>query len=345
MKKILKISDTEKKMILEMYGLKTESQTLNEQYAELENLIIRSFVKDLEKTDIKTFESLSKKLGRREGETLAGAFDRILTKAVETHGKDGGAAIMSFCRELTRVNDKFASEFYKTQKPVINQLKKQYPNDWEKLVDTNYGPKIKNLYKAEMVGGSSAASSAEKQLKQIKFEMNIKNAITSGKFNSMSKQQFDKEFVLVKQNLNSTSDLFNNTNSLDDAFSAIFSKHAQPQQIQEILDIMSYKIGMDKENKELFDYLLAKMQATSTYQSGKYNTPWMNDAASLGKDALKGAVNIATPIVEKAWGATLKTLKITAISIGVILFLTIIMIMRSCSSGPSGSSRTPYPED
>jgi hypothetical protein len=163
MKKILSVNATEKLRILEMHGfinkpnVINESNVINEQIKELETIFVKDFVKGLEKSDIKAFDELGVIIGKKADETLSGAFDRVLSLAITTGGRQEGAKVMQFCRKLSSVNDKFAEEFYKTQTDTINKLKQKYPADWEKLVKTNFGEEV--LEKAKKGTSSSSSSS------------------------------------------------------------------------------------------------------------------------------------------------------------------------------------------
>ena len=106
-----------------MHGFTNKTNVINEQYKELENIFIKDFVKGIEKTDTKAFDELGEIIGKRSDETLSGAFDRVLSKAINTNGREGGSKVLEFCRKLSTVNDKFAEKFYKTQIKTINKIK------------------------------------------------------------------------------------------------------------------------------------------------------------------------------------------------------------------------------
>jgi hypothetical protein len=154
MKKLLFVTENEKQTILEMHGFINNSNVINEQYIELEKIFINPLIKGLEKTDSKAFDELSTILGRRTDETLSGAFDRVLSKAVDYHSREDGINILKFCRKLSSINDQFAEEFYQSQIEVIDKIRlhPDYSKNWELMVKGNFGEKVLEKYKKNNMG-------------------------------------------------------------------------------------------------------------------------------------------------------------------------------------------------
>jgi hypothetical protein len=158
MKKLLFITENEKQTILEMHGFINKPNVINEQYVELRKVFANSLTKDLvkglEKSNSKKFDELSKILGRSTDETLLSAFNRTLTTAIRTEGREGGAQVFKFCRELSLINDQFAEEFMLQQIEVINKIRQspKYSEKWETLVKINYGEKVLEKYKKHNMG-------------------------------------------------------------------------------------------------------------------------------------------------------------------------------------------------
>jgi hypothetical protein len=149
MKKLLFVTENEKQTILEMHGFINNPNVINEQYVELEKIFINPLIKGLEKTDSKAFNELSTILGRGTDETLSGAFDRVLSKAVDQNSREAGINILKFCKKLSSINPQFAEEFYNNQIKVIDKIRQnpKYSNQWEKLIKDNYGEEVLEKYK------------------------------------------------------------------------------------------------------------------------------------------------------------------------------------------------------
>lgn len=165
MKKLLFVTENEKQTILEMHGFINNPNVINEEYtelekifknpyAELEKIFINPFVKGLEKSNPKAFDELSKILDRRADETLSGAFDRVLSKAVDNGSRADGVNALKFCKQLSLINDQFAEEFYKNQIEVINKIRlhPEYSKQWELMVKNNFGEKVLEKYKKNNMG-------------------------------------------------------------------------------------------------------------------------------------------------------------------------------------------------
>ena len=141
-----------------MHGFINKPNVINEQYAELRKVFANSLTKDLvkglEKSNSKKFDELSKILSRSTDETLLSAFNRALTTAIRTEGREGGAQVFKFCRELSLINDQFAEEFMLQQIEVINKIRQspKYSEKWETLVTINYGEKVLEKYKKHNMG-------------------------------------------------------------------------------------------------------------------------------------------------------------------------------------------------
>ena len=131
-----------------MHGFINKPNVINEQYIEIRKVFAKSLAKDLvkglEKSNSKKFDELSKILGRSTDETLLSAFNRMLTTAIRTDGREGGAKVLQFCRELSLINDQFAEEYMVQQIEVINKIRQspKYSDQWESLVKINYGEKV-----------------------------------------------------------------------------------------------------------------------------------------------------------------------------------------------------------
>lgn len=332
MKKILSVNETEKQRILEMHGFTKKTKVISEQYAELKGLLtknrfIEDFITSLEKSNSKSFDEVSTILGRQGDETLTKAFDRVLSKAVQTQGREGGVKILQFCKKLSTINSQFAEEFYKSQIKVIDKIKEKYPGNWETLVKTNYGEKILEKYKK----GTSSSSSSSK-LDELGIANQIKNYLNPNRFDSLNKQAFEAQFALTKNKLSSTSDIFSNQSLLNDVFGVIFSKNATGAQIEELLNGMSMKIGFNKEQQEVFDKLLNYFSTGKNPSFGKYQTPWLNDIANMGSDAWNGVRPIVEPVVNKLVNKGIKVVKWGLISVSVVVFLLIVLLLAGISA-------------
>jgi hypothetical protein len=165
MKKLLFVTENERQTILEMHGFINNPNVINEEYtelekifknpyAELEKIFKNPFVKGLEKSNPKAFDELSKILDRRADETLSGAFDRVLSKAVDNGSRADGVNVLKFCKQLSLINDQFAEEFYKNQIEVINKIRlhPEYSKQWELMVKNNFGEKVLEKYKKNNMG-------------------------------------------------------------------------------------------------------------------------------------------------------------------------------------------------
>jgi hypothetical protein len=158
MRKLLFVTENERQTILEMHGFINKPNVINEQYIEIRKVFAKSLAKDLvtglEKSNSKKFDELSKILGRSTDETLLSAFNRMLTKAIRTDGREEGAKVLQFCRELSLINDQFAEEFMLQQIEVINKIRQspKYSGQWESLVKINYGEKVLEKYKKHNMG-------------------------------------------------------------------------------------------------------------------------------------------------------------------------------------------------
>ena len=332
MKKILSVNPNEKQRILEMHGFTNNSNVINEQYSELRSKIVDKFVSGLEKNDVKAFDELSTIIGRKSNEALDVAFNRVLDLAVNG-GRVEGAKVMQFCRKLSSINDQFAQKFYENQIKVIDKIKQKYPNDWEKLVKTNYGEKV--LERAKK--GTSSSSSSK--LDELGIASQIQNYLNPNRFDGLTKQAFDSQVVLTKNKLSNSSGIFTNQSLLNDVFGIIFSKKATATQIQEVLDIMSMKIGFNKEEKEVFDKLLNYFTTGKNPSFGKYETPWLNDLANMGSSAWNGARPIVEPIADKLVKKGITALKIAGITVGVVVFLIIVLLFAAISALRGGGSK------
>lgn len=334
MKKILSVNPNEKQRILEMHGFTNNSNVINEQYSELRSKIVDKFVSGLEKNDVKAFDELSTIIGRKSNEALDVAFNRVLDLAVNG-GRVEGAKVMKFCRKLSSFNDQFAQKFYENQIKIIDKIKQKYPNDWEKLVKTNYGEKV--LEKAKK--GASSSSSSSSKLDELGIATQIQNYLNPNRFDGLSRQAFDAQFVLTKNNLSRTSDIFSSQTLLNDVFGTIFSKNATADQIQELLNVMSMKIGFNKEQQEVFDKLLNYFSTGKNPSFGKYQTPWLNDLANMGSSAWNGAKPIVEPIADKLVKKGITALKIAGITVGVVVFLVIVLLFAAISALRGGGSK------
>jgi len=341
MKKILSVNETEKQRILEMHGFTKKTKVISEQYAELKGLLtknrfIEDFITSLEKSNSKSFDEVSTILGRQGDETLTKAFDRVLSKAVQTQGRDGGVKILQFCKKLSTINSQFAEEFYKSQIKVIDKIKEKYPEKWEMLVKTNYGEKILEKYKS---GASSSYSNASSKLDELGIANQIQNYLNPNRFNSLNKQAFEAQFALVKNNLSRASDIFSNQSLLNDVFGVIFSKNATGTQIDELLNGMSMKIGFNKEQQEVFDKLLNYFSTGKNPSFGKYQTPWLNDIANMGSDVWRGVRPIVEPAANNLVKKGIKVVKWGLISVGVVIFLLIVFLFAGISALIGGGSK------
>jgi hypothetical protein len=260
------------------------------------------------------------------------AFNRVLDLAVNG-GRVEGAKVMQFCRKLSSINDQFAQKFYENQIKVIDKIKQKYPNDWEKLVKTNYGEKV--LERAKK--GTSSSSSSK--LDELGIASQIQNYLNPNRFDGLTKQAFDSQVVLTKNKLSNSSGIFTNQSLLNDVFGIIFSKKATATQIQEVLDIMSMKIGFNKEEKEVFDKLLNYFTTGKNPSFGKYETPWLNDLANMGSSAWNGARPIVEPIADKFVKKGITALKIAGITVGVVVFLIIVLLFAAISALRGGGSK------
>lgn len=340
MKKILSVNATEKLRILEMHGfinkpnVINESNVINEQIKELETIFVKDFVKGLEKSDIKAFDELGVIIGKKADETLSGAFDRVLSLAITTGGRQESAQVFKFCKKLSLVNDKFAEKFTENQIDVINNIKKKYPGNWENLIKINYGEKVLEKYKK---GISSSSTSAGSKIDELGIASQINSYLNPNKFDSLTKQAFDAQVVLTKNNLSSSSGIFTNQALLNDVFGIIFSKKATGTQIQEVLDIMSMKIAFNKEEKEVFDKLLNYFTTGKNPSFAKYETPWLNDLANMGSSVWDGAKPIVEPLAKNAINKGINIIKWGVISVGVFIFLIIALLFSAVSS--SGGSK------
>jgi hypothetical protein len=198
MKKSLLVTEDERQRILEMHGFNNKVNVINEQYKELENIFVKDFLKGLEKTDAKTFDELGVIISKRSDETLSGAFDRILTSAING-GRQEGIQVLKFCRTLSAVNDKFAEKFYKTQIKTIDKIKLKYPEKWEDLVKTNFGEKVLEKYKKGAEGKvtppkPSKPSTPPVPPKEIpsKLDKPVKFRTSSGKEITVKQKDVDK---------------------------------------------------------------------------------------------------------------------------------------------------------
>jgi hypothetical protein len=333
MKKILSVNPNEKQRILEMHGFANNLNVINEQYNELKSKIVDKFVIGLEKNDVKAFDELSTIIGRKSNEALDVAFNRVLDLAVNG-GRVEGAKVMQFCRKLSSFNDQFAQKFYENQIEIIDKIKQKYPNDWEKLVKTNYGEKV-----LEKVKKGASSSSSSSKLDELGIATQIQNYLNPNRFDGLTKQAFDSQVVLTKNKLSNSSGIFTNQSLLNDVFGIIFSKKATATQIQEVLDIMSMKIGFNKEEKEVFDKLLNYFTTGKNPSFGKYETPWLNDLANMGSSAWNGARPIVEPIANKLINKGIKTLKVAGITVGVVVFLIVVLLCAAISSLRGGGGK------
>jgi hypothetical protein len=194
MKKSLLVTEDERQRILEMHVFNNKVNVINEQYKELENIFVKDFLKGLEKTDAKTFDELGVIISKRSDETLSGAFDRILTSAING-GRQEGIQVLKFCRTLSAVNDKFAEKFYKTQIKTIDKIKLKYPEKWENLVKTNFGEKVLEKYKKGMEGKVTPPKPSTPPIppKEIptKIEDSVKYTTSSGQVIILTQKDVD----------------------------------------------------------------------------------------------------------------------------------------------------------
>ena len=336
MKKLLFVTENEKQRILEMHRITDKSTVISEQVKELEHLVSNSFVKGLEKNDVKAFDELSTIIGRKGSETLDVAFVRVLDSAIKGGNRADGVNALKFCKKLSLINDEFAEKFYQSQIKVIDKIRlhPEYSKQWELMVKANFGERVLEKYKK---GLSSSSTNASSKIDELGIASQINSYLNPNRFDGLTKQAFDAQVVLTKNNLSSSSGIFTNQALLNDVFGIIFSKKATGTQIQEVLDIMSMKIAFNKEEKEVFDKLLNHFTTGKNPSFAKYETPWLNDLANMGSNVWNGAKPIVEPLAKNAIKKGVNIVKWGAISVGVLIFLIIALLFAALSS--SGGSK------
>jgi hypothetical protein len=285
MKKLLFVTENEKQTILEMHGFINNPNVINEQYVELEKIFINPLIKGLEKTDSKAFNELSTILGRGTDETLSGAFDRVLSKAVDQNSREAGINILKFCKKLSSINPQFAEEFYNNQIKVIDKIRQnpKYSNQWEKLIKDNYGEEVLEKYKKNNIKPNAPKPdekpveqkpTSPKPAEQVKPQTGISRGnFKVGQLNNGSK--FDKSIDAVFQKV-----FYEGNDKRFDMFSMDVIKKFTPETksyLLQLLDIIKRKnlangleLGFRNEFNRLPKTVDEEIQMLSTNFWGGY---------------------------------------------------------------------------
>ena len=194
MKKLLFVTENEKQRILEMHRITDKSTVISEQVKELEHLVSNSFVKGLEKNDVKAFDELSTIIGRKGSETLDVAFVRVLDSAIKGGNRADGVNALKFCKKLSLINDEFAEKFYQSQIKVIDKIRlhPEYSKQWELMVKANFGERVLEKYKK---GLSSSSTNASSKIDELGIASQINSYLNPNRFDGLTKQSKDIKWL------------------------------------------------------------------------------------------------------------------------------------------------------
>jgi hypothetical protein len=327
--------------------------------AELKKMIQKSFPKENVDDVYKRFESefvSSKNPDKVIEKYFKGAQDDMLEDFCQILAKESPSKFSRYSLDVISTPETSRIIRYAVEHPekyTLEQLEKidgGYRDILETLDDTDpftlevknnletqYGDKLKQNIESKK--GASSSTSSSSKLDELGITTQIQNYLNPNRFDGLNRQAFDAQFVLTKNNLSRTSDIFSNQTLLNDLFGTIFSKNATAEQIQELLNAMSMKIAFNKEQQEVFGKLLNYFSTGKNPSFGKYQTPWLNDLANMSSSAWNGAKPIVEPIADKLVKKGVKALKVAGITVGIVVFLVIVLLFSAISALRGGGSK------